>query len=116
MKSVLRFAAVVVFLFTLGSIPLRNARGDEEPGYHFKVSNTTKETITKLLVSENGKKYIPFDVGRKGIPPDKNMELVWDEKTETSACDWFIKAVFADDSETPAKKFDFCQKNLEIEF
>jgi hypothetical protein len=44
------------------------------------------------------------------------MTLVWDEKTETSGCEWFIKAVFADDSETAAKKFDFCEEGLELDF
>ena len=44
------------------------------------------------------------------------MTLVWDEKTETSGCEWFIKAVFSDGSEAPAKKFDFCEDDLELEF
>ena len=115
MKSYLKLAAVVALLFTLGSIPVRNARA-EEPGYKFKVHNTTKDRITKLLVSENGKKYGFFDIGKKGIGPDETISLVWDEKTETSGCEWFIKAVFNDGSETPAKKFDFCEKELELEF
>ena len=29
---------------------------------------------------------------------------------------WFIKAVFDDGSETPAKKFDFCEEDLELDF
>jgi hypothetical protein len=29
---------------------------------------------------------------------------------------WFIKAVFDDGSETPAKKFDFCEEGLELDF
>ncbi len=114
MKSYLKLATVVALLFTLVAIPVPNARAEE--GYHFKVHNTTKDKITKLLASEDGKKYGPFDVGKKGIAPGETMTLVWDEKTETSGCEWFIKAVFDDDSETPAKKFDFCEKNLELDF
>jgi hypothetical protein len=29
---------------------------------------------------------------------------------------WFIKAVFDDKSETPAKKFNFCEEDLELDF
>jgi hypothetical protein len=115
MKNCRKLAAVVALLFTLVSIPVRNARG-EEPGYHFKVHNTTEDKITKLLASEDGKKYSSFDVGKKGIAPDETITLIWDEKTETSGCEWFIKAVFSDGSETPAKKFDFCEDDLELEF
>lgn len=115
MKSYLKLATAMALLFTLVSIPVPSARA-EEPGYHFKVHNTTKDKITKLLASEDGKKYSSFDVGKKGIAPDETMTLVWDEKTETSGCEWFIKAVFADGSETPAKKFDFCEEGLELEF
>ena len=114
MKRYLKLAAVVALLFTLVSIPVRNARAED--GYKFKVHNTTKDRITKLLASEDGKKYSFFDVGKKGIAPDETITLVWDEKTETSGCEWFIKAVFSDGSETPAKKFDFCEKDLELEF
>ena len=114
MKRSLKLAAVVALLLTLVSIPVRNARAED--GYSFKVHNTTKDKITKLLASEDGKKYSSFDVGKKGIAPDETITLIWDEKTETSGCEWFIKAVFSDGSETPAKKFDFCEEDLELEF
>ena len=114
MKNYVKLAAVVAFIFAAAAIPMPGARADE--GYHFKVHNTTKDTITKLLASEDGKKYSPFDVGKKGIGPDETMTLIWDEKTDTSGCEWFIKAVFDDGSETPARKFDFCEEDLELEF
>jgi hypothetical protein len=88
----------------------------DEPGYKFTVHNTTQDRITKLLTSEDGKDYGSFDIGRKGIGPGETTQLVWDEKTETSGCEWFIKAVFSDGSKTPAKKFDFCEEDLELEF
>jgi hypothetical protein len=111
MKSYLKLAAVVALLFTLVSIPVHNARAEDR--YKFKVHNTTKDKITKLLVSEDGKKYGFFDVG-KGIAPGETMTLVWD--AETSGCEWFIKAVFSDGAESPATKFDFCQEDLELDF
>src|SRR5947207_2881838 len=39
------------------------ARGADESGYSFKVHNTTKEKITKILVSADGEKYGYFDIG-----------------------------------------------------
>ena len=94
----------------------KESKESAEAGYKFKVHNTQEAKITKLLASEDGKKYSSFDVGKKGIAPGESMTLVWDEKTETSGCEWFIKAVFSDGSEAPAKKFDFCEDDLELEF
>jgi hypothetical protein len=87
---------------------------DEE--YSFTVRNTTEDKITKLLASEDGEKYGSFDVGRAGIPAGKTVTLKWDKSTNDSNCEWFIKAVFEDGSETKAKKFDFCEEDLELEF
>ena len=86
-----------------------------EGEYTFKVHNTTKDRIKKLLVSEDGEKYGSFDIG-KGIGPDKTVTLQWDKSTNNSDCEWLIKAVFDDGSETPPKKFDFCEEDLEIDF
>lgn len=84
--------------------------------YSFKVHNTTKDKITKLLASEDGDEYGSFDVGRAGIAPGQTMTLKWDKSTNNTNCHWFIKAVFEDGSETKAKKFDFCEEDLELEF
>src|SRR6266404_2337454 len=114
MKSYLKFSAVAAFAVTLVFIPFRNAGAEDE--YAFKVHNTTKDTIKKLLASEDGKEYGSFDVGRAGIAPGETMTLKWDKSTNKSSCNWYIKAVFEDDSETEAKKFDFCEEDLELEF
>jgi len=38
------------------------------------------------------------------------------KKTIDSGCKWYFKAVFEDGDESAAKKFDFCEEDLELEF
>lgn len=83
--------------------------------YSFKVQNNTKQTIKKLLASEDGEKYGFFDIG-KGIKPGESMTLVWDKSTNEGKCTQYFKAVYDDDSESEPEKFNFCEKDLELEF
>ncbi len=83
--------------------------------YSFVVHNSTNSTIKRLLVSEDGKKWGDFDVG-KGIAAGASSTLVWDSSTNNEACQQWVKATFADGSEAKAVKFDFCEKGLELEF
>src|SRR4051812_5358684 len=115
MKPLLRFVAVVALACAFVAVPLRTSFS-EAGGYSFKVHNTTKDKITKLLASEDGETYGSFDVGSKGIAPDETITLNWDKSTNKSSCKWYIKAVFEDGSETDAKQFDFCEEDLELEF
>ena len=87
----------------------------EEGSYSFKVKNTTKELITKILVSEDGEKYGFFDIG-KGIKPGETMTLVWDKSTNSSSCTQWFKAVWESGEEGKPVKFNFCEKDLELEF
>jgi hypothetical protein len=87
--------------------------GDNE--YSFKVKNTTKEKITKILVSEDGKEYGYFDIG-SGIKPGETMTLVWDKSTNSGSCHQWFKAVWESGEEGKPVKFDFCEKGLELEF
>ena len=86
-----------------------------EGNYQFKVKNTTKTKITKLLASEDGKTYGNFDIG-KGIKPGETVTLVWDKSTDEGECDQYFKAVFDDGEESEAEKFDFCEEDLTLEF
>ena len=83
--------------------------------YKFKVHNNTKSAIKKILVSEDGKKYGYFDIG-DGIAAGATDELVWDKSTDGGNCEWTFKAVFANDEESEPVAFDFCEKNLTLEF
>ncbi len=83
--------------------------------YKFKVFNNTKLRIKEVLVSENGKKWGFFDIG-KGIAAGATIELVWAESTNSDSCEWYFKAVWADGDESEPSKFDFCEKGLVIEF
>ena len=95
-------------------LPPVTARGDDKE-YSFKVKNTTKELITKILVSEDGEKYGYFDIG-KGIKPGEEMTLVWDKSTNSSSCTQWFKAVWESGEEGKPVKFNFCEKGLELEF
>jgi hypothetical protein len=95
-------------------LPPLTVRGDDKE-YSFKVKNTTKELITKILVSEDGEKYGYFDIG-KGIKPGETMTLVWDKSTNSGKCTQWFKAVWESGEEGKPVKFDFCEKDLELEF
>lgn len=87
----------------------------QDSEYSFKVYNRTDTTIKKLLVSQDGKKYGYFDIG-KGIAAGASATLVWDQSTDDENCVQWFKAVYADGSESAPVKFDFCEDNLELEF
>jgi hypothetical protein len=89
----------------------RGAEGD----YSFKVKNTTKEPITKILVSEDGEKYGFFDIG-KPLKPGETVTLVWDKASNGQSCTQWFKAVWESGEEGKPVKFNFCEKGLEIEF
>ena len=86
-----------------------------ESEYSFKVHNTTKQTIKKILVSEDGKEFGEFEIG-KGIKAGATVELVWDASTNGESCHQYFKAVFSDGEESEASKFDFCEEDLTLEF
>lgn len=83
--------------------------------YSFKVYNNTKLTITKVLVSEDGKNYGYFDIGN-GIGPGETGELTWDTSTNGESCHQYFKAEFANGEQSQAVKFDFCESGLVLEF
>lgn len=83
--------------------------------YSFKVHNTTDALIKKILVSQDKKEWGEFDVG-SGIKAGSVVTLVWDESANNESCKQYVKAVFADGSETDPAKFNFCEKGLELEF
>ncbi|MEO5722689.1 MAG: hypothetical protein ABIR71_14660 [Chthoniobacterales bacterium] len=114
MKNHLRLTAVFLCACALLGFtvaPLRASEGS----YSFKVHNTTKNTIKKLLASEDGKTYGNFDIG-SGIAPGKTVTLVWDSSTDSEDCSQWFKAVFDDGEESEAVKFDFCEEDLTLEF
>ena len=103
--------SMAVAFAMMAAVSLKAADSD----FSFKVKNTTKVKITKLLASTDGKDYGPFDIGN-GVKPGETITLVWDKKTDDSDCEWFFKAVFADGEESEAESFDFCEEDLELEF
>ena len=107
LKRVVCAIALVVFSFATFAVS-----ADE---YSFEVTNKTRTTIKKILVSEDGDEYGYFDIG-KGIKPGQTVTLVWDSSTNGEYCEQYVKAVYADGSESEATTFDFCESELALEF
>jgi len=107
-KVVMLATALVLMSFTLSF-------AKPSVDYRFKVHNNTKQAIKKIKVSDDGKKWGYFDIG-DGIAAGATEELIWDKSTDNGACEWKFKAVFADNEESEAVEFNFCEKNLVIEF
>jgi len=107
-KVTLLAAALLMMSFTLSF-----AKPHVE--YKFKVHNNTKVAIKKIQVSDDGKKWGVFDIG-SGIAAGATDELVWDKSTDNGACEWWFKATWSDGDVSDAAKFDFCEKDLVIEF
>jgi hypothetical protein len=103
---------LLALALTLMSFPVSHALAQES--YSFKVHNVGKNKILKLLASEDGKNWGYFDIGN-GIDPGETVTVVWDKATNNQDCVQFFKAAFDDGLESPPKKFNFCEKNLEID-
>jgi len=112
MIKYLKNATYLLFACALLIAPVSHLVAAE---YSFKVHNTTKFTIKKLLASEDGKEYGFFDIG-KGIKPGETTTLEWDKSTDDGKCKQWFKAVFADGEESEAVQFDFCEDDLTLEF
>ena len=82
--------------------------------YSFTATNTTNPAITELLVSDNKSDWVYFDIGN-GIKPGETVNLVWSQSTNDEACEQWVKATFADGSESEPAKFDFCEDGLELD-
>ena len=106
-----------ILVLSLGALAMAGFSSSvmaEAGGYSFKVQNKSDMVVKTVLVSEDGKKYIHFDCGA-GIKPGATMTLAWDKSTDNQECKQWMKAVYADGSESEPAKFDFCEADLEIE-
>ena len=109
------FGKVVVFATALLMLSFTLSFAKPHADYKFKVHNNTRQAINKIKVSDDGKKWGFFDIS-DGIAAGATEELVWDKSTDNGACEWQFKAVFSDNEESEAVEFNFCEKNLVIEF
>ncbi|KXK02930.1 MAG: hypothetical protein UZ17_ACD001001378 [Acidobacteria bacterium OLB17] len=103
---------LLTVVFVLAGFSATKAQDSE---YSFKVVNKTNMRIVKILVAESGQKYKPFDIGA-GIGPGKTVTLVWSSETDSESCIQWVKAVYADKTESTPAKFDFCEEDLVLEF
>jgi len=106
-------AIAIIAGLMISGIGFVSTQAGEE--YSFKLHNSTTSTIKSILVSQDKKEWGEFDIG-SGIKAGATVELAWDKSTNSEACKQFVKAVFADGSESAPSKFDFCESDLQLEF
>lgn len=83
--------------------------------YTFTVSNNSDQRIVKIEVSEDGESWAPFNIGG-GIPAGESAELVWDESTNDSDCEWQFRATFQEGYVAGSDWINFCEDEVNIEF
>lgn len=83
--------------------------------YDFTVTNGTEVKIVSIEATEDGKTWGKFNIGA-GLVAGASMKITWDASTEESVCEWKVRASYADGSEAAPAAFDFCEKDLKIEF
>jgi hypothetical protein len=111
-KKIRNYTSVLAFFFVFNGMTPVDVHAE---GYSFDVYNSTSNAITKILVSEGGKNWGEFNIGR-GINPGATVSLMWDENTNNENCKQQIIAVFNDGSKTEPAIFDFCEQDLVLEF
>lgn len=104
MRRVL-FAAVLMAAFTTPAFA----------DYRFTVHNNSDQDIVKIEVSEDGESWGPFNIG-DGIPSEGSAELVWDESTDNSGCEWLFRATFEEGYVANSDTINFCEEGVEINF
>ncbi|MBD2494432.1 hypothetical protein [Nostoc sp. FACHB-280] len=78
--------------------------------FTFTVTNETDLAITELWVSLDEDEWLPFTLSDDGIPSGETTTIYWAEYTNDSPCEWYISAVFEDESESESALFNFCKE------
>jgi hypothetical protein len=78
--------------------------------FTFTVTNQSELSITELWVSVDDEEWLPFTLNESGIPSGETETITWAEYTNDSPCEWYISAVFEDESETESALFNFCEE------
>ncbi|MGE5215050.1 MAG: hypothetical protein ACM3NN_15325 [Nitrospirota bacterium] len=115
MKLRHEIAAIVAVVLTSFAMLAPQVGAADDDQYSFTVRNHNVQKITELLASEDGKNWGHFDIG-KGIPVGKTVKVEWDKSTNNAGCNWYIKAVYADQSVGAPVRFNFCEEDLVIDF
>jgi hypothetical protein len=115
MKLRHKIAAIVALVLTSFAMPAPKVSAADDDQYSFTVRNRNVQKITQLLLSEDGRNWGYFDIG-KGIPAGKIVKLYWDKSTNNAGCNWYVKAVYADESVSAPARFNFCEDNVAIAF
>lgn len=90
--------------------PSPNQTNNEQEELMFSITNNNPQTISKLLVSNNGNNWENFDLGGQTIKSKEKVVLLWTKNAKESGCDWKIKATFANQKDSEPLILNICQQ------
>ncbi len=83
--------------------------------YSFAVGNNANQRIVTIEVSEDDASWAPFDIA-SGIASGGSAELVRDQSTNASNCEWRFRATFEGGDTLDSDGVDFCEDDVVISF
>src|SRR5438132_7564830 len=108
MKYINSFKQLAMLAAIMAVIGLSIGRASARVDHHVQVRNNSNKKIIKILASTDGENYAGFNI-ENGIKPGQMVEISWNKSN--GQCEWYLKAVYADNSKSAPAHFDLCQND-----
>ncbi len=82
-------------------------------GNRVQVRNSSPKKINTIQASADGASFVTFSLAT-GLKPGQTVTFNFNGAQQT--CEWFLKATYADRSESHSQKFNLCQQDAVVDF
>src|SRR5436305_1187326 len=80
-------------------------------GNRVQVVNSSAKKINKIQASADGASFVTFTLPT-GLKPGQTVDFNFNGAQQT--CEWFLKATYADRSESHSTRFNLCEKDAVV--